>query len=175
MAKVLDIPVNTIKADVSARVKKRAKEAKRTEANELYRNSSGIGDKVNPQSATYLKASKIEEAILGLMQLYPSHLKICVERLKPDDFVTEFCKKVFLKITECYIQIGRFDIAFIEEHFSVDEISRITKMMAQRQQLTENGIDVLNNLIDSLLEQKAEEKDEDDIDSILGAINKKKK
>jgi DNA primase len=175
MAKVLDIPVNTIKADVTARVRKRSKEAKRTEANELYRNSSGIGDRVNPESAKFLKASKIEEAILGLMQLYPSHIKICMERLKPEDFVTEFCRRVFEKIKECYVLTGRFDIAFIEEHFSVDEISRITKMMAQRQQLTENGIDVLNSLIDSLLEQKAEEKDEDDIDSILGAINKKKK
>ncbi len=175
MSKVLDIPIDTLKADVEASARKRAKKIKQTEASELYRKSSGIDDRVNPKSAAFLKASKIEEAILGLMQLYPSHLKICVEELQPEDFVTDFCKKVFEKIKECYLQAGRFDIAFIEEYFTVDEISRITKMMAQRQQLTENGTDVLNNLIDSLKEQKTETKDEDDIDSILGAINKKKK
>lgn len=175
MSKVLDVPLRTIKADVATKVRRRARDAKKNETSDLYRKSSGIGDRINPSSATFLKASKIEEAILGLMQIYPSHLKIGVERLKPEDFITDFCRKVFEKIAECYQQTGRFDIAFIEEHFTVDEISRITKMMAQRQQLTENGIDVFNKLIDELLLQKQEVKDDDDIDSILGAINKKKK
>ena len=174
MVKILDIPFNVIKGDVESKARKRNNAQKKAEANEIYRKASGIGDRINPHSAEYLKACKVEEAILGLMQLYPSHLKACVEKLTPENFVTDFCKKVFTEISECFKQTGKFDIAFIEEHFSVDEISRITKMMAQRQQLGDNGMEILTGLISDLLEEKDEAQDDDTIDSILGAINRKK-
>lgn len=175
MSKVLDIPKESIKRDVLSIIKRRTREAKRNEETELYRKSSGIGDRVNPSSAEFLKANKIEEAILGLMQLYPSHLKLAIEKMKTEDFVTPLCKKIFKKIKECYEKTGKFDIAFIEEDFNVDEISRITKMMAERQRLATNGEDVLLELISSLSKEKEISKDEDTVDSILDAIKKKKK
>ncbi|MBO5440673.1 MAG: DNA primase [Clostridia bacterium] len=175
MSKVLDIPKESIKRDVLSIIKRRSREAKRNEETELYRKSSGIGDRVNPSSAEFLKANKIEEAILGLMQLYPSHLKLAIEKMKTEDFVTPLCKKIFKKIKECYEKTGKFDIAFIEENFNVDEISRITKMMAERQRLATNGEDVLLELISSLSKEKEISKDEDTVDSILDAIKKKKK
>jgi DNA primase len=175
MSKLLDIPLSSIKSDVTVLVRRRTSKDKRTEATELYRKSSGIGDRVNPHSAEYLKACKAEEAILGLMQIYPSHLKICLERLTSDSFITPLGKRVFEKIKERYDETGRFDIAFIEEDFNVDEISRITKMMADRQRLDSNGDDVLNELISTLLNEKDEAEDSDTVDSILSAINKKKK
>lgn len=175
MSKVLDIPKESIKRDVLSIIKRRTREAKRNEETELYRKSSGIGDRVNPSSAEFLKANKIEEAILGLMQLYPSHLKLAIEKMKTEDFVTPLCKKIFKKIKECYEKTGKFDIAFIEEDFNVDEISRITKMMAERQRLNTNGEDVLLELISSLSKEKEISKDEDTVDSILDAIKKKKK
>lgn len=175
MSKVLDIPKESIKRDVLSIIKRRSREAKRNEETELYRKSSGIGDRVNPSSAEFLKANKIEEAILGLMQLYPSHLKLAIEKMKTEDFVTPLCKKIFKKIKECYEKTGKFDIAFIEEDFNVDEISRITKMMAERQRLNTNGEDVLLELISSLSKEKEISKDEDTVDSILDAIKKKKK
>ncbi len=175
MSGILDIPKESIKRDVSSIIRRRTREAKHKEETELYRKTSGIGDRVNPSSAEFLKANKIEEAILGLIQLYPSHLKLAVEKMKAEDFVTPLCKRIFEKIKECYEQTGKFDIAFIEEDFNVDEISRITKMMAERQRLTTNGEDVLLELIDSLSKEKTISKDEDTVDSILDAIKKKKK
>ena len=109
------------------------------------------------------------------MQIFPSHLKICVEKLTTDNFVTPLGKKVFAKIKECYEATGRFDIAFIEEEFTVDEISRITKMMADRQRLDSNDEKVLTELISTLLKEKDNVEDSDTVDSILSAISKKKK
>ncbi len=175
MSSVLDIPKESIKRDVLAILKRRTRDIKRNEETELYRKSSGIGDRINPSSAEFLKANKIEEAILGLVQLYPTHLKIVVEKLNSDDFFTPFCKKVFEKIKESYEKAGKFDIAFIEDDFSVDEISRIMKMMAERQRLSTNDDNVLIELIDSLRAQKDDIRDEDTVDSILDTIKKKKK
>ena len=172
---ILDVPKESIRKDVNAILMRRTRDAKNKEETELFRKSSGIGDRVNPSSAEFLKANKIEEAILGLIQLYPSHLKIVMEKMTVDNFVTPFCKKVFEKIKECYDSVGKFDIAFIQDAFNVDEISRITKMMAERQRLKTNGEDVLNDLISSLSKEKNEAEDSDSFDSILSAINKKKK
>ena len=175
MAKELDVPKESIKRDVLSIIKRRTREAKQNEETELYRKASGIGDRVNPVSSELLKANKIEEAILGLIQLYPSHLKIVMDKMKAEDFVTPLCKKVFEKIKECYSKTGKFDVAFIEEDFTVDEISRITKMMAERQRLNTNGEDVLQELIQSLSKEKEAVTDGDTFDSILDAIKKKKK
>lgn len=172
---ILGIPKDSIKKDVISILKKRDKEAKSKEETELFRKSSGSGDRINPSSAMYLKANKIEEAILGLIQLFPSHLKIVMDKMSIDNFVTPFCKKVFEKVKECYENVGKFDLAFIQDSFNVDEISRITKMMAERQRLANNDENILIDLINSLSKEKEESKDEDTLDSILSAINKKKK
>ena len=174
VAKLLDIPYNTIKSDVARKVRRRNNGVKRTEITELYRRTSGTSDRVNPESARYLKANKIEEAVLGLMQLYPSHLKIGAEKLDVNDFVTDFCKRVFAKIKACYDETGKFDIAFLEEDFNVDEISRITRMLAERQQLMTNSENVLVEMISALKSEKESVKDEDTVDSIMDIINKKK-
>lgn len=175
MSNVLGIPKESIKRDVMTIIKRKNKEAKQKEETELYRKSSGMNDRINPITSDQLKANKIEEAILGLAQLYPTHLKIVLDKMTVDDFVTPLCKKLFEKIKESYEAIGRFDIAFIEEHFNIDEISRITKMMAERQRLTTNGEDVLLNLISSLSKEKIASQDKDTVDSILDIISKKKK
>lgn len=172
---ILGIPKDSIKKDVISILKKHDKEAKSKEETDLFRKSSGSGDRINPSSAMYLKANKIEEAILGLIQLFPSHLKIVMDKMSIDNFVTPFCKKVFEKVKECYENVGKFDLAFIQDSFNVDEISRITKMMAERQRLANNDENILIDLIDSLSKEKEESKDEDTLDSILSAINKKKK
>ena len=163
---ILEIPKDSIKKDVELILKRRTKDAKNKEEVELFRNSSGIGDRINPSSAEFLKINKIEEAILGLMQLFPSHLKIATEKLQVDDFVTPFSKKVFENIKECYDKFNKFDIAFIGDVFTVDEISRITKMMASRQCLKTNGEDVLNELINSLKTESANSDDSDSFDWI---------
>lgn len=175
MAAILEIPKDSIKKDVLSILKRRNKSAIQKEEAELYRKSSGLEDRVNPSSAEFLKANKIEEAILGLMQLYPTHLKIAIEKMNPDNFVTPLCKRIFEKIKECYESVGKFDIGFIQEDFNVDEIARITKMVAERQRLSANGEDVLLDLINSLSKEKQASNDVDTVDSILDAIKKKKK
>lgn len=172
---ILNIPLETIKRDVKIVISQKVKEIKNKEETELFRKTSGIGDMVNPLSAKFLKANKIEEAILGLAQLYPSHLKIMVQDMTADDFVTDFSKKVFEKIKDCYENIGKFELAYIGESFTFDEISRITKMMTDRQCLKNNDEKVLNELIVSLRSEKDNKNDSDSFDCILSAINKRKK
>ena len=109
------------------------------------------------------------------MMLKPELLKISTERLQVEDFVTAFSKKVFEKISCVYKEHGKFDIALIEGDFSLDEISRMTKMLSERGRLNCNDEQVLNEYIRVLLSEKQKSTDSDTFESILDAINKRKK
>ncbi len=173
-SKALDIPQQSMKKDIQALIYKSKKNDKKTQKNEIYRSSSGIGDRINPESASNIRASKIEEAILGLMQLHSDNIGICLNKLKPDDFVTAFNRRVFEKISEAYNAYGKFDIAYVSEDFKIDEISRITKMLVDRQQLNSNGADVLEACIESLISEKKNNEDKNSLDSLQNLISRKK-
>ena len=174
ISKLFEIPIDSVMRDVEAIIKKNANKEKKNEITELYRKGSGLGDRVNPESVSNVKASKTEEAIIGLMLLKEEHLKTCVSRLSADNFVTPFCKKVFEVIANTYKEHSKFDIGFIEGDFSFDEISRITKMQSERGRLTVNDDTVLNDYISALLKEKQKSIDSDTFDSILSAIKNKK-
>lgn len=172
-SKILDIPTESILKDVASIIKKRARIEKKNEKTEIYRKTSGIGDRINPESSANIKASKIEESILGLMLLKPELLKIGVERLSSDNFVTSLCKRIFESVSNAFKECGKYDIGYIQGDFSIDEISRITKMVASREMLSNNDENELNNLIDSLLSEK-NKKDVAAFDNILDIIKNKK-
>lgn len=174
ISKLLDIPAESIIRDVNSSIKRSAAKDKKNEVAELYRKASGIGDRINPDSASNVKASKTEEAILGLMLLKEEHLKSCVNKLNGDNFITPFCKKVFESIANVYKTHSKFDIGFIEGDFSLDEISRIMKMQSERGRLTVNDEGVLNDYVNTLLREKQKSIDSDTFDSILDAIKSKK-
>ncbi len=175
LSKILELPVDSVIKDVNSIIRKANYKDKKAEVNDLYRISSGIGDRVNPHSSTNVKATKTEEAILGMMLLQEEHLRTCLDRLNGDDFVTPFSKKVFDVISEIYKSHGKFDLGFAQESFTLDEISRITKMQSERGRLTVNNSDVLLDYISSLKNEKQKSTDSDTFDSILDAIKNKKK
>lgn len=174
VAKLFELPKESIKRDVNSNISANKRADKNNQKKEIYRASSGLGDRINPETAANIRASKVEEAILGLMQLHSDNIDKCITALKPDDFVTSFNRRVFEKISEIYASYGKFDIAYIGEDFKIDEISRITKMLIDRQQLNANGTDVLDSCIQSLLKEKNKEKEKDSIDSLQSLINRKK-
>ena len=114
----MDIPVDSVIRDVNTIIKKTKYKERKNEVNELYRVASGIGDRINPESAANIKASKAEEAILGLMMLKEELLKISIELVTADNFVTPLNKRIFEKISTVYKEYGKFDLAFIQGDFS---------------------------------------------------------
>lgn len=174
MASVFDVPLSSVQKDISSIIKRRLREDKSKEQSEIYRITSGIGDRVNPESASNIRASKIEEAILGLMLLKAEHMQKCVETLSADSFVTPFSKKVFESISAIYKEYGKFDIGYIQEYFTIEQISRITKMLTERERLSKNDSEALENLIVSLEKEHSKKEDFDSFDDILKAIKNKK-
>ena len=143
----------------------------------MQQDSIGYSDKVNTDFIKAPAVAKNEEAVLGLLLVYPEHRKSVFEnqRLTVDDFFTEFNKRVFSYICESY---GNDDsMTDINDVFTSDEVGRITKMKINRMQLSDNGENVLDDCIRNLkssVEKKKTEKT-NTYEGLKALLDKKKR
>ena len=150
ISKTFGVDTKSIKSDVERIIAKSVKEYKQKESQRMQQDSIGYSDKVNTDFIKAPAVAKNEEAVLGLLLVYPEHRKSVFEnnRLSEDDFYTEFDRKVFAYIKSSY---GADDhMADINDAFTSDEVGRITKMKINRMQLSDNGEQVLEDCIQNL-------------------------
>lgn len=155
-SKRLEVPYESLKNDVKHRITKRNRTQKEEQKISVIRETEGYGDRVNPDRIKNVGAAGAEDAIIGILTLFPELIPKAVDiegdiMLSANDFVTEFNRRVFGKMQELG---SSFDVGIIEDEFNSDEISRIIKNTVQRQGLTENGLSVLKQCVDKLKNNK---------------------
>lgn len=177
VSKTLGVDSKSIKTDVERIISKNIKEYKQKESQKMQQDSLGYSDKVNTDFIKAPAVAKNEEAVLGLLLLYPEHRKTVFEgaRLTDADFFTDFNKKVFSYIESSY----RRDDTMLDmnDAFTLDEVGRITKMKISRMQLTDNGADVLESCIQNLkssIDKKKSEKT-NTYEGLQTLLNKRRK
>lgn len=169
-AKRLEVDVRSISSEVAQRQKKLRNDAKQKQSESAHRALSGYGDTVNPDFARAPRAARAEEAVLGLLQLYPAFRKKITSEmpvLTEDDFVTSLGKKAFCYIKQAEVH-GGFSLDMLDEAFTADEVGRLTRMRVNRMQLTDNSDAVLAECIEALKAAAASEKDKENGQSLAG-------
>ena len=141
----------SVKADVEKIISQRIRRFKKDESNKVKQDAIGYYDKVNPDYIKQPAVAKNEESLLGLLILHPEHMKCAVEKslLAPEDFYTELNRRIYETLLECYYEGKDFSIV-INERFSPDEAGRIKRMQISRMHLTNNGDEVLTDLVSCL-------------------------
>lgn len=153
VADKLGLSKDSLKNDVE-RIRyafKREKSMK--EGQQAQISAMNIGDRVNPDAAKNIRAAAAEEAIIGMMLLYPEYRKaVCSDGkfLNEADFVTEFGKRCFRAICELESSEGGFSFSLLAERFNVEEMGRITQMEQKRRNVTRNDIEVFRANISTL-------------------------
>ena len=172
-----NVDPKSIKEDVERIVRKRAFTEKKAESEKIIQESAGYGDRTNPDFAKAPGVAKNEENVLGLMLLYPDYRKLVYETkiLTEEDFYTELGRRVFKFIIERYSQ-GDANVDDLNEVFTPEEIGRLTKMKIKRMELTENGITVFRECVDSLKKSISKKNSEkvSSFDDLNNLINSKK-
>ncbi|MBO5907691.1 MAG: DNA primase [Clostridia bacterium] len=161
-AKKFEVDPKSVKADVDRIIAKATSQYKKEAAGKMRQDAIGYSDRVNPDFIKAPAAAKNEEAVLGLLLLYPEHRKYVFEgdTLTPDDFFTSLGKRIFEYLKTAYSEGDDAHLG-IGEVFSEDELGRITRMKISRMQLTENGREVLTSAIAALkksVDKKASQK-----------------
>ncbi|MBQ0125916.1 MAG: DNA primase [Clostridiales bacterium] len=168
----LGIDKNSFKADVERRRRTEKKKEETAKSQKIIADSLGYGDTVNRERAANIKAAKAEEAIIGMMLVFPEFSQMIRAKkieLCAEDFITEFNRRVFEAIIN---SDGKTDLGMLAQDFSVSEIARMESMMEKRAELSDNSEKVLKENITAL---KAEAKTSDDAISATLELLKKKK
>ena len=169
----LGVDRSSVKNDIARRRRNLKKKEDSERLPKIISETVGYGDRINRERASNVKASRAEEAIIGILMLYPEN----VEKIRSgkialgaDDFLTEFNRKVFEAIMspDCGADIG-----MMAQTFGIDEISRISSMTERRAELRDNGEDVLIENVKALKNEKNSLAD-DDISAALAIIKNKK-
>ena len=156
VAKHLEISLESFKADIKRKMSKNEKAEKKDFGRSVMMSTEGYGDRINPDRLLNQGAAGAEDAIIGILATYPELIPSAGSKLglKDDDFVTEFNRLVYKKMTE----LGSgFDIGLIGDEFSQEQISRIVRNSVSRQSLTDNGEKVLGECIARLKALKKKE------------------
>ena len=136
-AAFLEVDKKSIEADVElSRRKSRAAEKKKS-ASELFRQASGLSDRVNPDFAKDPVASRLEEDILGMILSFPDLLKHKVDgrELDEEDFKSSFALRLFAFIREG-TEDAPFSIGLLPQRFSEDEVSRAIGLQVRRRDVS---------------------------------------
>ena len=159
-SKRLGLPADVLKNSVEQIRRKRARDHKAEDSREAQATLKNFRDPVNPEAAKHLHAAAAEEAVLGLLLLYPEYRTI-VERqeieLNSDSFLTEFHKRVFEAVMELHKSEYGFRFEFLDERFTPEEVGRIKRLEVERSKLTNNGIEVFRSAVSALQNSREKE------------------
>ena len=181
VADKLRISVDSLKNDVERTRNKKLRAAKQKEGQQASLAARGYGDRVNPDAAKNMQAVAAEEAILGLIMLYPEHRKMITTGtvvLSENDFFSDFGKRAYTSIMQMEGLDGGFNYSLLGESFSPDEMGRLQSMLQRRRALAENGTAVLRASVQTLKEQKQKSDVRESgnaLDSIQQLLDAKKK
>ena len=149
----LGISADGLDNDVKRIRAKMAREYRQKESRELQLSARNFGDRVNPDAAKNPTAAAAEEALLGLMLLYPEHRRAVCEgkiSLPEEHFFTALGKRVFTAVCELERSERGFDFTALGESFSPDEMGRLVRIQQDRQALSNNGEEVLLAAVEAL-------------------------
>ncbi|MBQ8927976.1 MAG: DNA primase [Oscillospiraceae bacterium] len=129
-AGALDIRVETLRMQVDRAVQFSQKTAKKAkfhaiEAQSLQR------DELNPEASEHPRESRAEEMLLAYLLRHPEEYEMLWSYVSPEDFVTEFHRRVYETICTMLPDYTRFSLSLLAEKFSAAEMGRISGIEAR--------------------------------------------
>lgn len=95
---------------------------------EIQTKLSGRDDKINPEHAQYPRATKAEQYLIAYLVNNEDKLPLIEKNITPDDFVTEFNKKLFSYFCD-RIRQQKSPLSDISRDFTLDESSSIISII----------------------------------------------
>lgn len=133
-AKELDVRVETLRLQVDRAVESKKRYAKKTQFNSIKMQALQR-DELNPAAQQFPRESRAERLILAYLLQYPEEYRMLWELVQPDDFVTEFHQRVYKTICQLIHHQGHFNLALLEDTFTVEEMGRITGIAAESREV----------------------------------------
>ena len=96
----------------------------------------GYSDKMNPQRGGHTRAGKAEEVLITTLLNNPDFYKKLSTKVSPDDFLTDFNKRVF-ELLYTRLQNGQgIELTLLSGSFTAEEMSKITGLYVKGSEIT---------------------------------------
>ncbi|HNX64541.1 MAG TPA: toprim domain-containing protein, partial [Oscillospiraceae bacterium] len=141
-----------ISEQTNSLIKKKINTQKNTEWTQITSYSSKI-DPINPDAVKFPKETKAEKGIISYLFNNPDKADEISKKLPPDKFITSFNKKVYEILVNKIKKSLDFDISLLSDEFSVDEMGRISEMIAKTRDISVSEKEA-NDYISVLLSHK---------------------
>ncbi|MDF2686841.1 MAG: primase [Clostridia bacterium] len=181
ISKDLNVSKDSIQAEITEYKRKIEKLKQIMEEKKVLDKLKGLDDKLNPQRSKNLKATTAEDDIIAILLNFPSNLDMIMIKLTPDDFITDFNRRIYIILTQKMKENPTIEpIMLVSQEFNSEEIGKLTSYIKET-----NSFNVdekrINEVIRILKEEKeklmeksvSSESDESFLSSINRLKNKK--
>ncbi len=128
LADETDVAKPSIMEQINRLTRRRSSARRKEDFKRIQRNLSARDDRVNPQHAENLRAATAEENLIAFLVGNPDKLPSIDKRLKPENFVTEFNRKLYLYFFN-RIKNGQDPMTSVSADFTADEVSKIYRIV----------------------------------------------
>ena len=126
LSEKLGVQKSALEQQVNKNLKYSHRQQAKKEFRSISENLSARHDKINPDKAKNLKATKAEEFIISYLINNPDMCQYIISKINLDDFATEFNRGVF-KLIVNRIQLGNdISLTALSQNFSQEELGYIT-------------------------------------------------
>lgn len=125
-----------LSGQVNSVIKKRRSISNKTE----WQNIRSFGSlyRESPEAAAFPAEYKAESGIIYYIASNPETAANISAKLDPEWFVSEFHRKVYIKITENQKNSVDFDILSLQSEFTADEMGKITTILSKNREININ-------------------------------------
>ena len=149
----LDIDKSAITFQIEKLVKNNRKKDVKKEFKYIQTELSSLKDDINPQKRDNLRAAHAEEAVISYLINNPQKVNNISSRLRPDDFLTDFNRRVYNIIIDKVKNNMNLNLTSLSNDFSIKEMGRIAKMLSSYIECENNDI-VVDEYIKVILDEK---------------------
>lgn len=126
----IGIEKSTIMMQIEKLLKKNNRMRMQKEFKDIRQNTVSRMDRINPEKYDNLRAANAEEALIAHLINNPENIEYAYSKLESDKFSTEFNKKIYKQIIDRNSNGRGVSLTDLSQDFSVEEISRIAKMLS---------------------------------------------
>ncbi len=144
LAEETGVARSAILLQVDKNRKKQGKLRQKQEFRQIQQQMSGMKDAVNPEKFRHLRAANAEEGLLAFLLRgpEPGQVEWIAASLPPEQFCTEFNRRIYQRLLERLLQGKGCDLTSISETLSIEEAGALSRMLAKMDSLPLSQEDV---------------------------------
>ncbi len=153
VARDTGIAADVVISQTTALARKKAKDLEKKEWRDIELNKSVMQDRINPEKPQNLKEAQAEEGIIAFLLKNPDYYDYLLSKLKTEDFVTSFNKKVLTVMIALKEEETEVTLPVLAQMLPQDEVKGVAAILARNHEVLITK-EMLDAYIDILLSHK---------------------